>query len=40
MIASKAQKAIQMVANTFENFSVDLIFGLPESTLNSWEIKS
>lgn len=35
--SQQAQKAIQMVANTFENFSVDLIFGLPESTLNSWE---
>ena len=36
--SQQAQKAIQMVANTFENFSVDLIFGLPESTLNSWEL--
>lgn len=34
----QAQKVIEMVANTFENFSVDLIFGLPRSTLNSWEI--
>ena len=35
--ARQAHKVLEAVAGTFENYSIDLIYGIPGSSLETWE---
>ena len=33
----QAKKSIEIIRKYFDNFNIDLMFGLPDQTINDWE---